>query len=979
MELCLSSMAISLYLKWSFLDFAFLIRCDVTQASGAVVYPEELVITGFKGCFFSERFNMLHIKLFGELQLNLKTQPYRPRYGNNILAILVYLALEGHVDRRHLAALVWGHRSPVVARSNLRGNLHSLKQSLLQPFLSLDTEQVGLQCTTDIQAFQKAVEEEKWLQAETLYQGPLLENFEIPDAPEYMEWLSGWRNQLHHQHRKVLLCRIKQLLAEHQPEQALQVSRTLHLQEPLNEDLAVQYVKLLLDTHKAGEARSFWSTFCAHHHQEFGVLPLHTFDQFASQKEDSVIQLDLPAFSVFRDFPFCGRDDVLQSLNAWFAQQPRSLMLVLGEPGMGKTRMLQEWSLPYKTLVIRGSELERETPYYALYGLLRQALVEGKLEGLMSSWQLELHSLLTDLVPRPTGAGGVTSLRLMEALSQALQVCLEGLQVLVLEDAHWFDAATARVFQHLFRKPWETAVVFTARPMEWQQNTLLHLWQMDMETQGQLQKLQLLPLQELPVYRLVHQISGSSRVMALARKLYQITGGSPYFTVEYLKSIMQRHHLQVHRPEGWEQADVLESLQKGLPDSVREVLLSRLQQESEGVRRALELASALGQHFSVSELWASGLQDRWEFAEHLDTAQQRQWIAPGKVADYQFSHDLVREVIYHQLSPARSCLIHQHMAQGLEQLQADAGRIAHHFHQAGLKTRAYPYWRQAAQRARELWAHQAGLEYLARALECTSDPREGVEIRIARGRHLQALELLDAWEQELNQCWELTTRSLGPDELIAVSIEKMHLYLRRKKPEKVIELSQQLLDDLLLVQQEKAIQFYGEVSTAFMKMGNHEAALKWITNCIDKYGRLQNMVMADLYLNLAYVHFYNSNMDDGVLNAHTALDIFTGNENYQGISVCYNALACLYSITDSIDLQKSYLEEAYVAACKGNIVNLRLDLAIDLTRINMYISNYEQATIFYSDASEIADRYNLREYEAVLSSLCLEVKNGIAG
>ncbi len=238
-------------------------------------------------------------------------------------------------------------------------------------------------------------------------------------------------------------------------------------------------------------------------------------------------------------------------------------------------------------------------------------------------------------------------------------------------------------------------------------------------------------LPEGDVYDLLTSIEPSEELAvarhALASALWQETEGNPFFLREVLAHLVETGKLR-HEGGQWS-AGVLTVSDLGLPEGVRDVIGRRLSRLSDACNRVLIRAAALTRGFSWEALRAINpdlAED--DLLDLLDEALATQIITERKDETptiYEFTHALIRQTLYEELSGPRRVLLHRQIGDALETLyagNADAhvGELAYHFYQAapgGDIEKAIDYCMRAGDRAAALNGHDDAVGHYERALQ----------------------------------------------------------------------------------------------------------------------------------------------------------------------------------------------------------------------------------------------------------------------
>jgi serine/threonine protein kinase/tetratricopeptide (TPR) repeat protein len=451
--------------------------------------------------------------------------------------------------------------------------------------------------------------------------------------------------------------------------------------------------------------------------------------------------------------PYTGRRAELANLEALFGQARAGrgqIAFVTGEAGVGKSRLLHEFRtriintgahvltarcrsyggispyLPFVEILKAGLGLQEDArPFNVEEVAARIRAIDASLEPFVPLY-LHILAIAADAYPLPRQFRGD---HLQSAVPEALAAILARLvsdapRVFLLEDWHWSDAGSRETLRRLAEIVGSQAllVVVTTRPDE---RSLL-------EVSGSGARLDLAPLD---FNNSVVIMSGVLRVQhvsdELARRLFERTGGNPFFLEEVCRALMEQGSVAARDGEGVAAAGIG---MLRLPDTVQAVIRTRL----DGLdRRALELlrvASVIGRDFSL-DLLAEVLGSEAEpmqAIERLVTAGLIQQTSAVAERGYRFKHVLTQEVTYDSLLEHQRRSLHELVGYAMERthsglIDEQAELLAHHFCRAETWAFAVRYGRSAADRASALSQFADALVTLDRVREWVMRLREDDE------------------------------------------------------------------------------------------------------------------------------------------------------------------------------------------------------------------------------------------------------------
>jgi len=451
----------------------------------------------------------------------------------------------------------------------------------------------------------------------------------------------------------------------------------------------------------------------------------------------------------FRRGPFAGREKEMAQLKERFEDALSghgSLVMIVGEPGIGKTRLADELSVYAR---VRGAqaltgqcyESEGAPPYIPFVEALRQyvnsrpadALREEMGEGASDLAKLvsEVRARVPDIPSTREQEPEAERYRLLDAVASFLvNASTANPLLLILDDLHWADKPSLLLLEHLTRRleGARILVLGTYRDVELDRRHPLSEVIAGLRRERLYERILLRGLDADGVRAMLAgrgAMSGRPEQYvnpALADALHQQTEGNPFFIEETILHLVAVGAL--YRKEGQWQIR-MSALAEHIPEGVREVIGRRLSRLSEAANEALGHASVLGREFDFDVLQQFCEMGEDKLLSALEETLAAALVTEQKTASgvsYRFSHALVQETLYGELSIARKQRLHLRAGRALEQaragrLEPHVGHLAYHFHQGNDAEKATEYSRQAGDAAARVYAWEEALRHWETALE----------------------------------------------------------------------------------------------------------------------------------------------------------------------------------------------------------------------------------------------------------------------
>lgn len=702
--------------------------------------------------------------------------------------------------------------------------------------------------------------------------------------------------------------------------------------------------------------------------------------------------------------PFVGRLKELKTLNKTISsmvndKKPR-FILIEGEVGVGKTRVLQEIQRYYEgnipVYMTHGVSYFINIPYYPLLIFLRKITgvlekdskeeIELKCRSLAHRYNLQslngkifsyyLGASLKDvheLTPRQRKEDFFKSVyTLLKALSGGDEL------IFIFDDVHWYDFNTLSLIEYLFEMALRDKVPFlflgAYRPR------FHYKWRIKVD--------RIIRLKELSLddsYTLVNRLLKIDTMPAnLLDDLYTRSKGNPFYIKEILLHLVEKKIL------AWNDDDeryviLKENYIKDLdiPVTVQGVVQSRIDVLSQDLREILLCASVIGTEFRYKLLRNLYTYER-DLKQKLSTLMDFEMIFEKSSIpelEYLFKHAVTREVAYNSMLKKQKKDYHHRIGLAIESLYADKldeyyELLAFHFTRSHDFVKSLYYLEKAGKKSEMLYANQAALDYYGEVCEILEekgdektfeDQKKYFDFLIRRvnilnlsGEYSNSLDLLKESEKKVQK--------LGDIRILArYHYASALVYYYTSQFTKARQYLKKAQDLYFVIQDEdgdrKCNNLLGSV---YLKTAQYKKALK----CFQAYLR-QAMKEGDLNAvanvrnNQGLCYWYCADYENALKEYCVSLEIRKELPNKRDLVATYNNIGIIYERMKQYKESMKYYREGLNIAIKIGYTSGIIALYVNLGQLHYYIEQLNEAEEYYKKAAELCLKIGDKAYYAL--------------
>lgn len=526
--------------------------------------------------------------------------------------------------------------------------------------------------------------------------------------------------------------------------------------------------------------------------------------------------------------PLVGRQDelsVLMSLCDAVCSGVGRSVLILGEPGLGKTRLIAEWQslitqihcdtlpqwaegrcLSYGKTMAYNLVLDLLRSLLGLSMTASQAELQWTLSSVISdlfqdntsSTKSDVETYLAHLLGLPLDKDSAAQVSLLDPqalqaqYTMAMRNFLLALAshrpvVIVLEDLHWADPSSIEMLIRALPLVFNVPLLFCLVSRMERDSEGWKLIQAAREQLGSsLVEMTLNALSNDESRELIANLLAIENLPENLRSLImEKSEGNPFFVEEVIRMLIENNAI-VRLENGWGAGKELEKIQ--VPDNLEGLLIARIDRLSEESKNALRVASVVGRRFPIKILQQilsdNQIKSKADPAGTMGTLNSLESAGLIRIAqiqpdlEYLFRHSLVQDAAYASILHSDRIRLHRMVGETIEKLYPEklksrelAPRLAVHFSVAGDDDRALKYYQLAGQAALDSYANQEAEGYFRQALLLACTENERAELMINYGEALTRLgqdsAAISAWREAID--YFLTTKEID---------QVAHLYAR---------------------------------------------------------------------------------------------------------------------------------------------------------------------------------------------------------
>lgn len=639
---------------------------------------------------------------------------------------------------------------------------------------------------------------------------------------------------------------------------------------------------------------------------------------------------------------FVGREDELNFLSNLIdkvTQEGSKAVLIKGEAGIGKTRLVNE----FRKIVIKqgygflkgNSYVDSSDPYLPL-----KDAISGYLKDLGPEEARNYYSL--PFVNPINGLEIENKLMFDEKRETTFYKTTEFVKdltsnkpiVIFIDDLQWVDDATLDLFYYMLNKIRDEPVFFigTYRPEDVQVGDRLRNILQKASRENLYEEIELNRLSFEETKSIVKKmLSKPEADIDFVKTLYTKTEGNPLFIKEYLKEIE-------------EEGVSIEHHEITIPDMISNIIDRRIDRLDDETRRILEVGSVIGDEIQFDLLLEILDMYEMELLELIEVLlRDGLWREDYEEKKFYFTHRMILETVYDGISVIRKKHIHKTVAEKIEELWGDElkeeyATLALHYNRADQYRNALDYYIKAGGYAKEVFAHDNAIKHYEKALKLCDqiDDEEDIDKIEIYEELASTLTLVGKYEGSRKYYEQALLESQDIDTQQRLYAEISMTYGLQAN----FDMALKLIDKGLKLSTEKSEErgnLLYKKAWIFLRLGDYNKARELLNELNELLDYVDVIEMrGDTEDIIATLASYEHDYENAIEGYKKALEIWKKIDDKVGLGKTYNNIGTVYSDMGDYDRSLEYLEKGLDI---WNDIGFKNGTAITLNNIGMAKEN----------------------------------------
>ena len=688
---------------------------------------------------------------------------------------------------------------------------------------------------------------------------------------------------------------------------------------------------------------------------------------------------------------FVNRKNEIESMEKALEDPLYTLILIQGDIGVGKTRLLEEFFKNYKKTLFygRGFSLNHNFPYYVVRNMLRGLYNERRSEFLTVYKELSpiIREHVARLVPE------LSENRLKSERREEKEVFLHSIYtflkeftengfVFVVDDIQWIDPETVAFLEYVYKSHGNVKIVGTFRLHEGSQG----YGRLKDVFKERTYKIEVVPFGKEHVNELLRNILGEKISHEVKEYVFKNTGGNPYYVEEVVRALFEKGLLYPDSEGVW-QLDTDAYSEEVFTPNAENIIKSKLRSLDSEHLKILELMAIYGEPVSIDVLAQLTSLGEGELYNLLDGIERAGLVQHKAYKTYMFPAGLIGDVIKNEMSKGKRVYYHRKVLEYFEKFVPRAIReeksafLAYHYTMVGEKEKAAEFYRIAGKNAMSVFAFSSALRYFDESYKLGGNDDVLYDIQeayYALGKFKEAEEILTRLVEkypnnpryllklaDVQDMLDKEEEALGiikrlldefNDERIRIGARMMlaWIYVKQGRIEDAISLYREIIDEAQKINDTQNLaKAYQELGVCYRKLGRLKEAEECYIKALEtEYARRDRIFYLVTKFSLATVIFEKGYMENAIDILKELRDEFKkiGSGYYYTITLI-NLGAAYYHLGE-IEEARRHLEKAEEYVEKNETYHLLSYIYSNFANIHLEAEEYREAALYLEKALE---------------------------
>lgn len=646
-------------------------------------------------------------------------------------------------------------------------------------------------------------------------------------------------------------------------------------------------------------------------------------------------------------------------------------VLIKGEAGIGKTRLVTEFkneilgdqSFSEEIEFVTGKGIYERLKPYIPFQVAFEKLEDGCGES-FNPFNFDDSDPAVDDV-----SDYKREIIYSKTIKRLEEICKDKLLVIFIDDLQWVDKASLKLFHHMIEKLRDSPLLFIGayRPEDVDENDFLKEVIQRMSRQHLFKELELEPLGWEDTKNIIQNYINSLEVNDdFIQLIHETAEGNPLFIKELVKQMIEDDIIEPDQGK-----NLSKSAEIDLPRVINDIIERRVKKLNDETLKILRMGSVIGEEIPYTLIRSVSDKDPFELLENIDILTGNGiWEEAPSEDRYMFSHGLIHKSIYENIPKSFRKDFHVSVAEELkkefeEDIEQHYLDIAYHYKSGEIFDEACEFYLLAAQRARNLYAHEDAIEMYQEVIDLAKKSYE--DLKEKKWKAYEGLgdcyKTLGEYEKSMEYYDEIPFDKIKPEEQQKIYRKIASIHEREGEFKKTLGIIEKGLADKYQVSRESC-RLLCKKGNALMRQGNYDSATGEFELALALcQNQGSDREYAQIQQGLGNVYHYKGNYDKAKEHLEEALKTWKKIDSLAGESATLNSLGIIHLNKGKLDKALNYYEKSLEKREKRGDKRDIYSTLNNIGTIYLRKGNFDEAKKYYKKSlstwNEIGDKQGI--------------------